>query len=350
MSDSVSKFKENVIETITDHSKAYFGNGVCVNDAMVMLLDEINNIPVNNCLNCDWYNGIDDSSCKDCEDYSNHKEIKQLPTVDDKPSDYNKLVMKANEKIAELELKEVQIIGDLNELHTIAHEQNNSGAKYEIKRCMKIIQDIYSKQDTQMKTLYIEITTDEAKKRNIDLEDIFYFCNGKYLLLEGIVFGCRQYYKPLEVSDEFIKWNGGECPVKSNDNNLQVICKDGHGYIIGNPTEQKGWIWRDNEYDIIAYRVKKEKASEGKNCDNCDRMPMNKKCFMDCSRQIDSDSDIDLFETKEPTQTDLISRVIEEIYGTNFIIKDDKHYISVAEIVKKIKQIQSEGNNENSNI
>jgi hypothetical protein len=65
-----------------------------------------------------------------------------------KYEDHQSELKKAKERIANYERKEIQIIGDLNELHTIAHKQNNRGAKYEIKRCMKIIQVIYSKQDT----------------------------------------------------------------------------------------------------------------------------------------------------------------------------------------------------------
>jgi hypothetical protein len=81
-----------------------------------------------------------------------------------------------------------------------------------------------------------------------------------------------------------------------------------------------------------------------KNCDSCDRMPMNKKCFMDCSRQIDSDSDIDLFETKAPTQPDLISR--EKVIDTiNNWWNGNKACFS-KDLINDINQIKREGNNE----
>jgi hypothetical protein len=151
-------------------------------------------------------------------------------------------------------------------------------------------------------TLYIEITTDEALKRYDKKESIYYKadCDNYHICdyLDQFDEYC-QYYKPLEVSDDFIKWDGKGKPVNANER-VEVILKNG-AFYEGIANE---FLWSNN---IIAYRVIKE----------------------------------------APKQTDLISRLsdyLEMSYCNNPTSDYGKGYKECFDKVKRF--IQSEGINE----
>jgi hypothetical protein len=159
-----------------------------------------------------------------------------------------------------------------------------------------------------MKTLYIEITTDEAVKRiNENVTSYIKTTVNNYPTYEEvhIINDKEQHYKPLEVSDDFIKWDGGECPVNRGEE-TQVVYKDGTLNRTDMYHFQALWNIKNDIKDIIAYRVIKEASK----------------------------------------QTDLISRekVIEIVRGIECYSAGNLKYIS--EAIDKINQIKSEGNNE----
>ena len=51
----------------------------------------------------------------------------------------------------------------------------------------------------------------------------------------------------------WIKWNGGECPIKSDKTRVEYRCRDG---IVGwSSGFFNRWSHIDSRYDIIAYRI-----------------------------------------------------------------------------------------------
>jgi hypothetical protein len=175
-------------------------------------------------------------------------------------------------------------------------------------------------------TLYIEISTDEACDRMEDGDFIYIFTNGKYKAV-CYVSTVNQHYKPLEVSDEFIKWDGVVFSPISDITKADIIYKDGACTSIDGIVDVASLLdWSD----IIAYRVIKPS-----------KIKLNKPTPLDIF--------VDKEQQQAPTQPDLISRekVIEIITKFhNLTITDYHTRKQVNRLIDKINQIKSEGNNE----
>jgi hypothetical protein len=52
---------------------------------------------------------------------------------------------------------------------------------------------------------------------------------------------------------DWIKWNGGDCPIKSDKTIVEYKC--GSGYKATNTGTSCRWSHIDSPYDIIAYRI-----------------------------------------------------------------------------------------------
>lgn len=51
----------------------------------------------------------------------------------------------------------------------------------------------------------------------------------------------------------WIEWNGGECPIKSDKTRVEYNLRSGHNHTsIG---KMRRWSHLNSEYDIIAYRI-----------------------------------------------------------------------------------------------